>query len=185
MYRVIPMRVLRRTHETRSTRWISDIPKIDGIDRVIHGANSIKRPWYMHTHQDDNLMVLQGTRYVDIFCPRRLVKSSFVITPDKNNKLYFDGSALIVWPSGIFHRRAHAAQRRVQGSARSRLQVSERRSPAAHQNYSGNGTPCLSLYSARILSAIAERWPMTSGAWLRTRTDFLAFSISSGYSGTG
>jgi hypothetical protein len=51
----------------------SDIPKIDGIDRVTHAANSIfpgpiddvKRPWYMHPGQDDHLMVLQGTRYVD------------------------------------------------------------------------------------------------------------------------
>ena len=61
----------------------SDIPKIDGIDQVIHGANSIspgsvedctppcKRPWYMHPGQDDNLMVLQGTRYVDIYCPKK------------------------------------------------------------------------------------------------------------------
>lgn len=116
MYRVIPMRVLRKTQGVKFDEMVpSDIPRIDGIDRVIHGPNSIspgsiqgiKRPWYMHTHQDDNLMVLQGTRYVDIFCPRTLVKSSFIITPDKiykNNKLYFDGPALIVWPSRIFHR---------------------------------------------------------------------------------
>jgi hypothetical protein len=53
----------------------SAIPKISGIDRVIHGPNSIspdpidnlKRPWYMHPGQDDNLLVLQGTRYIDIF----------------------------------------------------------------------------------------------------------------------
>ena len=30
----------------------------------------IKRPWYTHTGQDDNLLVLQGTRYVDIFNPK-------------------------------------------------------------------------------------------------------------------
>lgn len=116
MYRIIPLRMLRKTQGVKFDEMVpSDIPKIDGIDRVIHGPNSIspgsiqdiKRPWYMHTHQDDNLMVLQGTRYVDIYCPKRLIKSSFIITPDKiykNNKLYYDGSAMIVWPCGIFHR---------------------------------------------------------------------------------
>ena len=65
------------------------------------------RPWYMHTGQDDNLMVLQGTRYIDIYCPEREEKASFIVSPDKvykNDKLYYDGPAMIVWPSGIFHR---------------------------------------------------------------------------------
>ena len=97
----------------------SDIPKIHGIDKVIHAPNSVspapieevtppvKRPWYLHHGQDDNLLVLQGTRYVDIYCPKQKIKTSFVITPEqiyKNDKLYYDGPAMVVWPSGIFHR---------------------------------------------------------------------------------
>ena len=34
-------------------------------------------------------------------------KESFIVTPDKvykNNKLYCDQPAMIVWPAGIFHR---------------------------------------------------------------------------------
>ena len=120
LYRIIPLRVLRRTTGVKFDEIVpSDIPKIDGIDRVIHGANSIspgpiedstppvKRPWYMHPGQDDNLMVLQGTRYVDIFNPKSKKRASFIITPDKvykNDKLYYDGPAMIVWPAGIFHR---------------------------------------------------------------------------------
>ena len=120
LYRIIPLRVLRRTTGVKFDEIVpSDIPKIDGIDRVIHGANSIspgpvedstppvKRPWYMHPGQDDNLMVLQGTRYVDIYNPTNRTKASFIITPDKvykNDKLYYDGPAMIVWPAGIFHR---------------------------------------------------------------------------------
>ena len=120
MYRIIPLRVLRRTAGVKFDEMVpSDIPKIHGIDRVIHAPNSIspgpvddvtpmiKRPWYMHTSQDDNLLVLQGTRYVDIFDPKTLKKASFVITPDniyKNDKLYYDGPAMVVWPKGIFHR---------------------------------------------------------------------------------
>ena len=120
MYRLIPLRVLRRTPGVKFDEMVpSDIPRIDGIDKVIHGPNSIspgpvedstppcKRPWYMHPGQDDNLMVLQGTRYIDIFCPKEKLKASFIVTPDKiykNDKLYYDGPAMVVWPAGIFHR---------------------------------------------------------------------------------
>ena len=120
MYRLIPLRLLRRTSGVKFDEMVpSDIPKIDGIDRVVHGPNSIspgpvedwtppcKRPWYMHSGQDDNLMVVQGTLYIDIYCPKRKKKESFIVTPDKiykNDKLYYDGSAMIVWPAGIFHR---------------------------------------------------------------------------------
>lgn len=120
MYRLIPLRLLRRTTGVKFDEMVpSDIPKIDGIDRVVHGANSVspgpvedwtppcKRPWYMHSGQDDNLMVVQGTRYIDIYCPTRKKKESFIVTPDKiykNDKLYYDGPAMIVWPAGIFHR---------------------------------------------------------------------------------
>lgn len=120
MYRLIPLRMLRRTVGVKFDEMVpSDIPEIHGIDRVVHSANSISpgpvedssppcnRPWYMHPGQDDNLMVLQGTRYIDIFCPKRREKASFIVTPDKvykNDKLYYDGPAMIVWPSGIFHR---------------------------------------------------------------------------------
>ena len=61
----------------------------------------------MHSGQDDNLLVLQGTRYIDIYCPKRKERASFIVTPDriyKNDKLYYDGSAMVVWPAGIFHR---------------------------------------------------------------------------------
>ena len=120
LYRIIPLRMLRRTPGVHFDEMVpSDIPKIDGIDRVIHAANSIspgpvqtdtvsvKRPWYMHPGQDDNLMVLQGTRYIDIYNPVGNQSASFIITPDKvykNEKLYYDGPAMVVWPAGIFHR---------------------------------------------------------------------------------
>lgn len=113
MYRLLPLRILRQTTDIK----FDEIPQCDipDIDRVIHGPNgispylvkSVKRPWYMHTHQDYNLLVLQGTRYVDIYCPKNKTKSSFIVTPNKvykNNKLYFNAPAMLVWPSGIFHR---------------------------------------------------------------------------------
>lgn len=120
MYRLVPLRMLRRTKGVSFDEMVpSDIPKITGIDRIIHGPNSIspgpvedisipvKRPWYMHPGQDDNLLVLQGTRYIDIFDQKTLSKASFIVTPEKvykNDKLYYNGSAMLVWPAGIFHR---------------------------------------------------------------------------------
>tara|TARA_B110000483_G_C18190392_1_gene540709 strand:+ start:960 stop:1508 length:549 start_codon:yes stop_codon:yes gene_type:complete len=116
MYRLIPLRTLRRTAGVLFDEVVpSDIPKIDGIDRVIHKANGVspgpcagvKRPWYMHPGQDDNLIVLQGERFIDIYCPLKKRKESFIVTPDKvykNEKLYCDQPAMIVWPAGIFHR---------------------------------------------------------------------------------
>lgn len=116
MYRIIPLRTLRRTNGVKFDEIVpSDIPKIDGIDRVIHGPNAIspgpvgnvKRPWYMHPNQDDNLMVLQGTRFIDIYDKKTRCKSSFIVTPDqvyKNGKLYCNYPAMVVWPANIFHR---------------------------------------------------------------------------------
>ena len=84
MYRLIPLRMLRRTTGVIFDEMVpSDIPKIHGIDKVIHGPNSISpgpvedstppcnRPWYMHPGQDDNLMVLQGTRYISYYRNKR------------------------------------------------------------------------------------------------------------------
>lgn len=116
MYRLIPLRQLRRTAGVIFDEVVpSDIPLISGIDRVIHKANGIspgpcegvKRPWYMHTGQDDNLLVLQGERFIDIYCPNQKKLASFIVTPDKvykNDKLYCNQPAMVVWPAGIFHR---------------------------------------------------------------------------------
>ena len=101
-YRLIPLRTLRRTAGVLFDEVVpSDIPKIDGIDRVIHKANGIspgpcevvKLPWYMHPGQ--------GERFIDIYCPKLHKKESFIVTPDK---VYCDQPAMIVWPAGVFHR---------------------------------------------------------------------------------
>ena len=114
MYRLIPLRPLRRTAGVFFDE-VTRVPVIDGIDRVMHKPDGVspgpvagvKRPWYMHKHQDDNLMVLQGERYVEIFCPNKKKLETFLITPEnvyKNDKLYCNEPAMVVWPAGIFHR---------------------------------------------------------------------------------
>ncbi len=115
-YRIISLKVLRRTPGV----FFDMIPMaafshIDSIDRVIHehGATSpgpigdVAHPWYMHPSQEDNLLVLHGTRHVDIYTPGHGQIESFIVTPqriEKDGQLLVDGPAMLVWPCGVFHR---------------------------------------------------------------------------------
>lgn len=116
LYRVIPLRILRRTPGVCFDMIPRSIfSRIGSIDRVLHegGACSpgpvgdVQRPWYMHPHQDDNLIVLYGTRHVDIYTPTHGAVEHFVVTADrveKGGRLFYDGPAMLVWPRGVFHR---------------------------------------------------------------------------------
>jgi hypothetical protein len=116
LYKIIRLKPFRKT-EGVSFDIIpkSLIPRVDAVDRVIHknGAISpgpvgdVKRPWYMHPYQDDNLMVLYGMRIVDIYTKKHGKIENFIVTPDKiihNGELVFEGGAMLVWPKGVFHR---------------------------------------------------------------------------------
>ena len=116
LYKVIPLRLFRRTPGVYFDILPKEaLPRVDGFDRVIHerGAVSpgqvgnVERPWYMHPHQDDNLMVLHGVRTVDLYTKRHGKVESFVVTPhriEKNSKVVFEGAAMLVWPRAVFHR---------------------------------------------------------------------------------
>ncbi len=116
LYRVIPLKVLRRTEGV----YFDNVPTeafqhIDAFDRVIHehGATSpgpvgdVDRPWYMHPCQEDNLIVLAGTRFIEIYTKKHGRIESFVVAPqriEKNGEVLFDGPAMLVWPTKVFHR---------------------------------------------------------------------------------
>lgn len=127
MYRVIPLKMLRQKNGS-------------AFDEMIHIANNYlnkpieytlpisKPPWYVVPNDDDKLLVLQGTNYVDIYCPEkkenaslvlegtryihiycpeRKEKASFTITPNKiykNDELYYDVPVILIWPTSIFYR---------------------------------------------------------------------------------
>jgi hypothetical protein len=116
LYKILPLRVLRRTpgvhFDAVDPKYFSHI---DAIDRVLHqgGAvspgpvNNVERPWYMHPSQDDNLIVLQGTRYVDIYTKEHGKIESFEVAPNsvkQGERIIYDGPAMLVWPRGVFHR---------------------------------------------------------------------------------
>jgi len=116
LYRVVRLKALRRTPGVAfDVVPGSLLPRIDACDRVLHeyGAVSpgpvgdVQRPWYMHPHQDDNLIVLHGTRYVEVYTPAHGKIESFTIAPhrvEKGGSILFDGPAMVVWPRGVFHR---------------------------------------------------------------------------------
>ena len=116
LYRIIPLKNFRRTpgvHFDVIPKKL--LPRIDGIDRVIHTDGAISpgpvggvvRPWYMHTHQDDNLLVLHGVRYVELYTHDAGRILQFTVRPDQ---VIFEGQAvseeacMLVWPRGVFHR---------------------------------------------------------------------------------
>ena len=116
LYRVIKLKEFRKTEGVSFDVKVKDmVPKIDAIDRVLHkGAavspgpvGEIERPWYMHPHQEDNLLVLKGTRHIEIYTPEHGKVEKFVVSPDyveHNGERIIDGGGLVVWPTGVFHR---------------------------------------------------------------------------------
>ncbi|MCW7755297.1 hypothetical protein OOT00_15025 [Desulfobotulus sp. H1] len=116
LYRIIALQPFRKTPGVVfDILPHSAIPDIHSMDRVMHtgGALSpgpvgdVERPWYMHTHQADNLMVLYGERTVDIYSVDHGRVETFVVTPDriiKNGELIHDGGGMLVWPVNVFHR---------------------------------------------------------------------------------
>jgi hypothetical protein len=115
-WRVIRLRKFRRTEGVAfDTMPMKALPRIDGIDRVIHQkralspgpVDGIERPWYVHTHQEDNLLVLQGKRTAEIYTLQHRRVETFAVTPDyveHNGKIVYDGPAMVVWPCNVFHR---------------------------------------------------------------------------------
>ncbi|MBA3014965.1 MAG: hypothetical protein KKD63_10080 [Proteobacteria bacterium] len=116
LYRIIPLALLRSTSKvTFDCVPLEFLPRIDAIDRVLHegGATSpgpveeVARPWYMHPSQDDNLVVLHGTRHVEIYTPEHGRVEEFVVTPNeirRNGEVIVQGGAMLVWPCRVFHR---------------------------------------------------------------------------------
>ena len=114
-YRIIPLQKLRRTPGVFFDNVpMACLPRIDAIDRVLHEKNAVSpgpvgeviRPWYMHPHQADNLLVLSGTRHVDIDVEAHGLLS-FTVTTDRimqGETVLLADPAMLVWPCKVFHR---------------------------------------------------------------------------------
>jgi hypothetical protein len=91
------------------------VPRVDAVDRVVHEAGAIspgsvgevERPWYMHPGQDDHLMVLAGSRCVELYSPILGRVVSFEVEPDRivrGGEVICDAPCLLAWQRGVFHR---------------------------------------------------------------------------------
>lgn len=116
LYRILRLHPFRKTPGVIFDQLpMEELSRVDALDRVIHtGAaispgpvEGVERPWYMHPNQADNLVVLTGVRYVDVYAVKHGRIEQFEVTPDtikKNGKVVAEGGALLVWPRGVFHR---------------------------------------------------------------------------------
>lgn len=116
LYRIISLKVLRRTPNVWFDMLETDqVGPIAAVDRVIHGPGAIspgsvggvERPWYMHPHQEDNLMVLHGTRTVELYTQAHGRIERFTVMPNlvsRENGSRFEGPVMLVWPRHVFHR---------------------------------------------------------------------------------
>lgn len=116
LYRIIPLQPFRHTPGVS----FDIIPgslfsRIDAFDRVLHESDAVSpgpvggvaRPWYMHPHQDDNLIVLHGTRFIELYSKAHPRVESFEVSPNlikMGGEVLYEGAALLVWPRLVFHR---------------------------------------------------------------------------------
>ena len=116
MYRVLRLSRFRTTPGVSFDVLVPRlVPQVDAIDRVIHETGAISpgsvgeimQPWYMHPNQADHLLVLDGTRYVDLYSPILGRVVSFEIESDRvtwEGELICDTACMLVWSRGVFHR---------------------------------------------------------------------------------
>ncbi|MGO1580829.1 MAG: hypothetical protein ACTHWZ_05415 [Peptoniphilaceae bacterium] len=116
LFKIIKLKEFRRTPNVEFDVMVkSMVPKVDAIDRVIHRGpavspgpvGDVERPWYMHYHQSDNLLVLSGERNVELYSKEHGKIEKFVVTPDyisHNGEVIVEGAGILVWPTNVFHR---------------------------------------------------------------------------------
>jgi len=116
LYKIIDLVKFRETPGVRfDILPKSIVKKTVGVDRVIHDGfaispgpiGEVSRPWYMHTHQGDHLIVLHGKRFVELYSIEHGKVEQFVVEPNKiykNGELICDYPAILSWPTHVFHR---------------------------------------------------------------------------------
>ena len=114
-YKIIALKEFRKTKNVRfDSIDTQDMPNIAGVDRVLHSSNAQSpgavgdclKPWYMHPFQEDNLMVFQGTRFVEIYNLEHKRIEKFEVSPNmvRHGDKVYDCPAMVVWPCNVFHR---------------------------------------------------------------------------------
>ncbi len=112
---ILPLKTLRTTPKVNFYAVEGVVDDLSGIDLVVHEPGG-KSPliagddtwyWYMHTEQEDKLVVHQGRRLVQLYSVKHGKVENFEVTADAiyhNSQKVFDGAAILGWPEHVFHR---------------------------------------------------------------------------------
>ncbi|AZR81806.1 MULTISPECIES: hypothetical protein [Piscirickettsiaceae] len=129
---IIPLKPLRNTPNVQffSVEGVTD--GLAGVDLVIHEPGG-KSPliagddtwyWYMHTDQEDKLVVHQGKRLVELYSEKHGQVERFEVTADAvyhNGEKIHDGAAILGWEPYVFHR-VHSPEGSLSTNYAKRLQ---------------------------------------------------------------
>ncbi|WP_051145094.1 hypothetical protein [Thiomicrorhabdus sp. Kp2] len=112
---ILPLKTLRTTPKVSFFAIDGIVDDLSGVDLVMHEPGG-KSPliegddtwyWYMHTDQEDKLVVHQGRRLVQLYSVKHGQVENFEVTADAiyhNSQKIFDGAAILGWPAKVFHR---------------------------------------------------------------------------------
>lgn len=129
---ILPLKTLRTTPKVSFYAVDGVVEDLAGIDLVVHEAGG-KSPlidgddtwyWYMHTDQEDKLVVHQGRRLVQLYSKKHGKVENFEVTPDAiyhNSQKIFSGAAILGWPPHVFHR-VHSPEGSLSTNYASRLE---------------------------------------------------------------
>jgi hypothetical protein len=128
---IMPLSTLRTTPNVQFLNIEGVIDTLSGIDLVIHEPGG-RSPliagkddwyWYMHTDQEDKLVVHQGQRLVELYSAKHGQVEYFTVTPNAifhNGHKIFDGAAILGWPPYVFHR-VHSPEGSISTNYASRM----------------------------------------------------------------
>ena len=112
---IIPLKPLRSTPNVNFFSVEEVVDGLSGIDLVIHEpggkspliANDDTWYWYMHTDQEDKLVVHNGRRHVELYSSKHGQAEAFEVTADAiyhNGTKIHEGAAILGWDPLVFHR---------------------------------------------------------------------------------
>lgn len=112
---ILPLNTLRTTPNVDFYSVEGVFEGLAGIDLVVHEKGG-KSPtiagddtwyWYMHTDQEDKLVVHSGRRMVELYSIAHGQVERFEVSPNAifhNGEQIFEGAAILGWGEDVFHR---------------------------------------------------------------------------------
>ena len=68
---------------------------------------NIQRPWYKQDEHFYQIFIVNGSQYIELYCPMQKKQISFLLTSNqiyKNNRLYYNCSTILSISKGVYYR---------------------------------------------------------------------------------